>query len=63
MLALFLIVGGVLGAQFGVRASSKLRGEQLRFLLAVAVLGVGLMLLYGLVMKPADLFSITMGAA
>lgn len=63
MLALFLIVGGVLGAQFGVRASSRLRGEQLRFLLAVVVLGVGLMLLYGLVVKPADLFSITMGAA
>ena len=63
MLALFLIVGGVLGAQFGVRASSKLRGEQLRFLLAAIVLGVGLMLLYGLVVKPADLFSITTGAA
>ncbi|HEX4294770.1 MAG TPA: sulfite exporter TauE/SafE family protein [Rhizomicrobium sp.] len=63
MLALFLVVGGVLGAQFGVRASSKLRGEQLRFLLAVVVLCVGLMLLYGLVVKPADLFSITMGAA
>ena len=63
MLALFLIVGGVLGAQFGVRASAKLRGEQLRFLLAVIVLGVGLMLLYGLVVKPADLFSIATGAA
>jgi uncharacterized membrane protein YfcA len=62
MLALFLIVGGVLGAQFGVRASSRLRGEQLRFLLAVVVLAVGLMLLYGLVVKPADLFGIAMGA-
>jgi uncharacterized membrane protein YfcA len=62
MLAAFLIVGGVLGAQFGVRASSRLRGEQLRFLLAVVVLSVGLVLLYGLVARPADLFSVTLGA-
>ena len=63
MLALFLIVGGVLGAQFGVRASSRLRGEQLRFLLALLILAVGAMLLYGLVARPADLFSVMMGAA
>jgi uncharacterized membrane protein YfcA len=63
MLALFLIVGGVLGAQFGVRASSKLRGEQLRLLLALVILGVGLMLLYGLVARPADLFSVMVGPA
>ncbi len=60
MLALFLILGGVVGAQLGVRAASKLRGEQLRLMLALLVLGVALRLLYGLVAVPRDLFSVTM---
>src|ERR1700761_2738796 len=42
MLAFFLVVGGVVGAQLGVRAGAKLRGEQLRLLLALLVLAVGL---------------------
>jgi len=58
MLALWLVVGGVIGAQFGVRAGAKLRGEHLRLLLAVLVLGVALRLLYGLVATPRDLFSV-----
>ena len=60
MLALFLIAGGVVGAQLGVRAGAKLRGEQLRLLLALLVLGVALRLFYGLVATPRDLFSVTM---
>ena len=40
MLALSLIVGGVIGAQFGARAGARLRGEQLRILLALMVLAV-----------------------
>ena len=40
VLAAFLIAGGVVGAQFGVRAGGKLRGEQLRLLLALLVLAV-----------------------
>ena len=59
MLALFLIAGGVIGAQLGVRAGAKLRGEQLRVLLALLVLGVALRLLYGLVATPRDLFSVS----
>ena len=61
MLALWLIAGGVIGAQFGVRAAARLRGEQLRLLLAVLVIGVALRLFYGLVAVPHDLFSVTMG--
>ena len=38
VLALLLIVGGVIGAQFGARAGARLRGEQLRMLLAAIVL-------------------------
>ena len=42
MLAVLLMVGGVIGAQFGVAAGERLKGEQLRFLLAGLVLLVGL---------------------
>ncbi len=59
MLAGILILGGVVGAQFGVRAGSRLRGEQLRLLLAILVLAVGARLLIGLVITPADIFSVT----
>ena len=38
LLALLLIAGGVVGAQFGTRAGTYLRGEQLRILLAAMVL-------------------------
>ena len=40
VLAGLLVSGGVVGAQFGVRAGAKLRGEQLRLLLALLVLAV-----------------------
>ncbi len=58
VLAFLLVVGGVLGVQLGVRAGSQLRGEQLRALLAVLVVGVALRLLIGLVTTPDDIYSI-----
>ena len=58
VLAFILVIGGVIGGQFGVRAGQKLRGEQLRALLALMVLGVGLRILFDLVLWPADLYSI-----
>lgn len=58
VLAAILVVGGVIGAQFGVRAGAKLRGEQIRLLLALLVLGVALRLLWGLVVTPSDVYSI-----
>ena len=58
VLAAILVVGGVVGAQFGVRAGAKLRGEQIRFLLALLVLAVALKLLWDLVVTPADFYSI-----
>ena len=61
MLAIFLILGGVVGAQYGVRIGARLRGEQLRLLLALLVLGVALRLLFGLVARPEDLFSVVVG--
>ena len=58
MLALLLLVGGVVGAQFGARLGAKLRGEQLRGLMALMVLAVALKLAYDLVATPDDLYSI-----
>lgn len=58
VLALLLIAGGVIGAQFGARLSQRLRGEQLRALLALLVLLVGGRLGYELVTPPKDMFSI-----
>jgi uncharacterized protein len=59
VLALMLAAGGVMGGQFGVRAGQKLRGEQLRALLALLVLAVAARLLFDLVLKPEDLYTIT----
>lgn len=59
LLALLLLIGGVIGAQFGARAGVKLKGEQLRALLAGLVLLVCMRMAYGLIAEPNDLFSIS----
>jgi uncharacterized protein len=61
ILAVLLMVGGVIGAQFGAVAGEKLRGEQLRFLLAALVLLVALRVGWGLVATPDELFSLAIG--
>jgi uncharacterized protein len=58
-LALLLMVGGVVGAQFGAVAGERLKAEQLRFLLAALVLMVGLRFAWQLVAQPSDLYSIS----
>ena len=58
VLALILMVGGVIGAQFGVRTGQQMRSERLRLLLGLLVFAVGLRFAYELVIKPDDLFSI-----
>jgi uncharacterized membrane protein YfcA len=58
VLALILMVGGVVGAQFGARAGQKMSGERLRLLLGLLVLSVGLRFAYELVVRPEDLYSI-----
>jgi uncharacterized membrane protein YfcA len=61
VLAFFLMVAGVIGAQYGVRVGQRLRGEQLRALLGLLVLAVGLRLAIALVLTPADVYSVVMG--
>jgi uncharacterized membrane protein YfcA len=58
VLALMLMVGGVVGAQFGARAGQRIRGEQLRLLLGLLVLAVGIRFAVELAIRPDDLFTI-----
>jgi uncharacterized membrane protein YfcA len=58
VLAGLLLLGAVIGAQFGTRASAILRGEQLRGLLALMVLGVCVKIGYDLIIQPSDLLSV-----
>ncbi len=59
VLAVVLIVGGVIGAQLGVVAGARLKGEQLRFLLAALVLLVCLRIGWDLIVRPSELYSLT----
>lgn len=61
VLAFILMIAGVIGAQYGVRVGQRLRGEQLRALLGLLVLAVGIRLAVALVVTPKDLFSIAVG--
>ena len=58
MLALILLIGAVVGAQIGVRVGAKLKGEQLRILLAVLVLAVCAKMGVDLVVQPDELFAV-----
>ncbi len=58
VLALLLLVGGVAGAQLGVRAAQKVKPEKLRLALALLVLAVAGQLLFGLTVPPASLYTL-----
>ncbi len=58
VLALMLLSGAVIGAQFGARAGAKLHGEELRGLLALMVLAVCGKLFFDLLVTPSDIYSI-----
>ena len=57
VLAALMILGGVIGAQIGVRVGSRLKAEYLRGLLAILVLAVCAKIFTDLVLQPNDLFS------
>jgi hypothetical protein len=59
ILGLVLVVGGVIGAQFGVRTGQTLKGEQFRLLLAMLILAVGVRFAFEIVGKPPDPFVIS----
>jgi hypothetical protein len=61
VLAALLLLGGVLGAQYGARASRRFRAEELRALLALIVLVVGLRMGLGLFVRPDEPFVLMQG--
>jgi len=56
VLAMMLLAGGVIGAQIGARAGRRLKGEQLRALLALIVLAVSARLFFDLALPPETFF-------
>ncbi len=58
VLALVLMVGGVIGAQFGARSAHNMPAEKLRLLLGLLILSVGFRFGYDLVTRPENLYSI-----
>ncbi|ATQ43623.1 sulfite exporter TauE/SafE family protein [Caulobacter mirabilis] len=62
VLATLLLIGGVVGAQLGAKASARFRAEELRALLALIVLLVGLQMGLGLFITPDDPFVLMSGA-
>jgi uncharacterized membrane protein YfcA len=58
LLAVILMVGGVIGAQFGARAGAKISGERLRLGLGLLVLAVGIRFAFNLMLTPDDLYSL-----
>lgn len=58
VLAGLLLFGAVIGAQIGARFGTRLKGEQLRGLLALIVLGVSVKLGIELITAPVDVFAV-----
>ena len=65
VLAGILMIGGVIGAQFGARIGQNIRGDQLRALLGLLVIAVAIRFLTGLVATPVEPYSLAqaIGAA
>jgi hypothetical protein len=58
VLAGLLLVGGVIGAQYGALLTVRIKPDLLRLALAVIILLVGLRMLLGLAWRPDEIFSI-----
>lgn len=57
VLSLLLMVGGVIGAQYGASIGQRLKGEELRALLAMLILSVALRFAYEIIAEPSSRFS------
>ena len=61
VLSTLLLLGGVVGAQWGARMSGRFRAEEMRAALGFIVLGVGLYMGLELFVRPSDLFQLAPG--
>ena len=58
VLVLFLLIGSVTGAQMGTQFAGKARPEVLRMILAVIVLIIAFRMLFGLGVRPDEIFTV-----
>ena len=58
VLAIVLLLGGVIGAQFGALMAPRLRAEQMRIALGLLVLAVCLQIAWGLVQPLDELYNL-----
>jgi len=58
VLAGLLLVGGVVGAQYGAMLTTRLKPDYVRLALSIIILLVGLRMLLGLAWRPDEIFSI-----
>jgi len=58
VLAALLLLGGVIGAQYGALLTTRVKPDYLRLALAVIILLVGLRMFLGLFWRPDEIFSI-----
>jgi uncharacterized membrane protein YfcA len=58
ILALILVAGGVIGAQFGVNAGGRLKAEELRTALSLLILAIAVRLFFEIVVRPTHIYSI-----
>ncbi|RDC59257.1 hypothetical protein HME9302_00444 [Alteripontixanthobacter maritimus] len=58
VLAGYLLLGSVIGAQFGTQIAQKAKPEILRFILAAIVLAVAVRMLIGLSYQPDEIFTV-----
>jgi uncharacterized protein len=63
VLSTILLLGGVVGAQMGAKYSGRFRAEELRAVLGLIVLLVGIQMGLDLFVRPSDLFMLAPGIA
>ena len=59
VLAALLLLGGVVGAQYGARLATRLKPDLLRFALACIILLVALRMALGLAWRPDEIYTVT----
>ena len=58
VLAALLLVGGVVGAQYGARLTTRLKPDMLRLALAVIILAVAFRMALGLAWRPDEIYTV-----
>ena len=58
VLAVLLLLGSVVGAQYGAKLAQKAKPELLRMFLAIMILAVALRMLLGLAWRPEEIYSV-----